>query len=247
MKNKLLKYDYISILAGGSCKFNCSFCIGKDIRENIQPHFSNKWQSFLNCYADRTDLLSVSGDTSDPSFISEYVVIPYEAKQINPNIKVHLHTKDIGICSVSTNISGYDKYILSIDDEFLNELNKFDKTVLKGLQEHSRKGRLRFSIVLMDWNIGLIFGENNLYEQILKLFPNIQITLRPDVNADIEHIKQVLFSFLNDEWIEKNNGSLEYSSNENIWLWNYNKTNPEHNVLYLFSNGNIQNNDAWNI
>jgi hypothetical protein len=81
------KFDYISILAGGKCKFNCSFCVGNNIRKKSTPHFSPKMKAFIECFPDTTDLLSVSGDTSDPSFIKETWSIPQIVKSFNKKFK----------------------------------------------------------------------------------------------------------------------------------------------------------------
>ena len=63
------KYDYISILAGGSCSFNCPFCIGNKIRKDEKPKYSKEIHKFLKEYVGDTSLLSISGSTSDPSLI----------------------------------------------------------------------------------------------------------------------------------------------------------------------------------
>ena len=121
------KFNYISILAGGSCKFNCDFCIGKDIRKNVSPHFSKKWQSFIECFGDMTDTLSISGDTSDPSFNFETWQFPYYVKDVlKLDLRVTVHTRNFDFIhehSIST-LPKFDSYVLSIDETFIDKINK---------------------------------------------------------------------------------------------------------------------------
>jgi hypothetical protein len=230
-------YDYISVLAGGRCDFGCDFCIGNSIRKNITPHFSRKLNSFLDCYADITNLLSVSGDTSDPSFIDESDHIPTYAKRINPNIKVNVHTKNTDLEPLKRfRRVGYDKIVISIDEDFIENL---DSSTIKFLQETN----IRFSIVLTCYNFGYFCGEDNIIDEIIKLFPNATITLRPNVLDDIHFVGS--FKDILGTWVDNNNGSQYLEENPKIWFWNYNHTNPNINAMYLFSDGKISNNCRW--
>lgn len=228
--------DYISILAGGSCKFNCSFCIGNNIRKNVTPFYSSKWRSFLECYADQTLLLSVSGDTSDPSLINATRNMPLIAKEFNPNIKVSVHTKSLELIDME-GFDNYDKIVISIDEDFFNLTTRY---MLLFLQENQK--RMRFSIVLTSYNFGYFIENDGIIEKLIQMFPNIQITLRPEV-SEADHIVNCISGL--GTWINKNNGSQVLEENSNIWLWNYKKTNPKIDALYLFSDGNIKNNDRW--
>jgi len=230
------KLDYISILAGGSCKFNCSFCIGNSLRKEVTPHFSEKYKSFIACFSDQTDLLSVSGDTSDPSFIKESYSIPLEAKYFNPNIKVSVHTRTLKNEDLKRFLH-YDKIVISIDE---NIISNTDVETLLFLQENQK--RIRFSIVLTSYNFGYFTKEEGLIEKIVELYPEAQITLRPEV-SEAEYIMNCVSNA--GTWIEQENGSYYLEENSNIWLWNYKDTNPNINALYLFSDGMISNNCRW--
>jgi len=230
------KFDYISVLAGGTCKFNCSFCIGDDIRKNKSPHFSTKYKSFIECFSDMTDLLSVSGDTSDPSFVTETKDIPKIAKSFNPNIKVTLHTRNIK-CLDEAFDCGYDKFVFSVDEDFYDKFTQEDIFNLVKI-----KDKLRFSIVVTSSNFGYMVGDELLISKLSKDFPNAQITLRPEV-SESEHIVKCLESM--GIWVPMENGAMYLKENKNVWLWDYKQTNTNLNVRYLFSNGKISSNCEW--
>jgi hypothetical protein len=230
------KFDYISILAGGSCKFSCDFCIGNKIRENTKPHFSTKLSSFIECFSDMTDLLSVSGDTSDPSFVTETKDIPKIAKSFNSNIKVTLHSRNIKYLDKVFDY-GYDKFVFSTDEDFYDNCTQEDIFNLIKI-----KDKLRFSIVVTSFNFGYMVGEELLISKLSKDFPNAQITLRPEV-SESEHIIKCLESI--GTWVPMENSAMYLKENKNVWLWDYNQTNSKLNVRYLFSTGNISSNCEW--
>jgi len=239
------KFDYISILAGGSCKFNCEFCIGKNIRKDASPHFSKKVKSFIECFSDLTDLISVSGDTSDPSFIKETWKIPNWVKEFNPKSKVTLHTRNIDCLENALN-SGYDKFVFSIDENFTREM-------LKKLEPY--KDKVRLSFVMTVANFWVIDAWK---EKIPEIF-EFQMTIRPEVKeAKIEsNLHTFINQFLNilgntitlfelhDRAFVNEKGALVLEEKPNIWFWNYNKTNKMMDVRYLFSDGKISSNCEW--
>ena len=244
-----MKFDYISILAGGDCPFKCDFCVGNKIRENKNPHFSTKWKAFIECFADMTNLLSISGDTSDPSFIKETWEISKLAKQFNPNIKITLHTRNIKVLEKAFK-SGYDKFVFSIDENI-------DKETIDKLYNY--KNKVRLSFVMTSNNFWVIDKWKN---ELPELF-DFEVTIRPEVYETQN--KKWFYKFLQyfiliDESIEfyevenkypmyvetlKNN-ALALKKFPYIWFWDYNKTNPNLNVIYLFSNGEIGSNCRWN-
>jgi len=233
--------DYISILAGGACKFNCSFCIGNSIRENVTPHYSSKLKSFLECYANQTNLLSVSGDTSDPCFIQETDDIPVIAKKINSNIKVSIHTRNTDTRILEKYlICNYDKIVVSIDEKFFDNLCVED---ILWYRRTAREKKLRFSIVLTSYNYKHFCKKDGIISKIVDIFPGAQITLRPNVFEEDCWIE----TFADDlgTWMNNTNGSKTLEENTNIVFWDYSKTNPNIDALYLFSDGTIDNNCKW--
>jgi hypothetical protein len=231
------KFDYISILAGGSCRFDCHFCVGNDIREYTSPHFSSKFKAFIECFADQTNLLSVSGDTSDPSFIRDSWLIPSIAKQFNESIRVTFHTRSIDSMQKAFD-SGYDKFVFSIDEtltqDILNTLLPF-------------KDKVRLSLVITRQNLELlpsIFLLDHIYD--------FQITFRPDVfeqnrtfNLSFLHFFITLSSDTDTIPYRNDNGSITHPSFPGFLYWNYLHTNKQLNVRYLFSNGDIASNCKW--
>jgi hypothetical protein len=184
-----------------------------------------------------TNLLSVSGDTSDPCFIQGSDNIPTYAKRINPTIKVNVHTKSTDLEHLKRfRRVGYDKIVISIDEDFIKNL---DTSLIKFLQETN----IRFSIVLTSYNFGYFCGNDNIIDKIVELFPNAQITLRPNVFEDnffVDSFRDILGT-----WIGNDNGSQYLEENSNIWFWNFNHTNPNINAMYLFSDGKIAQNCRW--
>lgn len=239
------KFDYISILAGGKCKFNCDFCVGKNIRKDIKPHFSTKWESFIGCFADMTDLLSISGDTSDPSFVKESSKIPSIAKSFNKHLKVSLHTRNLNVIKTAKN-AGYDSFVFSIDENF----NKEMFNVLKNHKDENFD--IRLSLVITDKNFHIL---DEWFKNFKDIF-EFKMTIRPEVNSSKEKRWQSTFynAFQNigNENIDKSknaikmeNGAIKLKDYPNIWYWDYNETNPKLNVRYLFSNGTISGNCQW--
>jgi len=242
------KLDYISILAGGSCKFNCSFCIGNDIRKNAKPHFSKKTEAFLECFSDFTDLVSISGDTSDPSFVEETMFLPRKIREINPQVKITIHTRNIDFLDDAFH-SGYDKFVLSIDEEFTYEM-------LKKLKPY--KDKVRLSFVMTEYNFWILNDWSN--SKLMKEIFEFQMTIRPEVKAVRDETTAWNFydAFLNikarkyrSPYNSKKyvtvlkNGAIKLKKFPNIWYWNYNETNKNLNVRYLFSNGDISSNCKW--
>ena len=243
MKNK---FDYISILAGGACKFNCDFCVGKDMRKNITPHFSKKVESFIECFSDMTNLVSVSGDTSDPSFVEDTMYIPGKVREINPDARVTIHTRNIDFIEDAFH-AGYDKFVFSIDEDFTLEM-------LEMLRPY--KDKVRLSFVMTSYNHWII----DEWSKNMKEIFDFQMTLRPEVNAVKDETTAWMFydTFLNirarkyrspynsKKFVtQMKNGAFKLKQFPNIWYWDYNKTNPNIEARYLFSNDEIGSNCKW--
>jgi len=243
------KLDYISILAGGKCKFNCDFCVGKDIRKDVKPYFSTKWESFIECFADMTNLLSVSGDTSDPSFVKDTLKIPGIAKSFNKDIKVTIHTRNLNVIKAAKN-AGYDSFVFSIDENF-------NKEMLDTLKKYKDENfDIRLSLVLTDYNFCILDEWSKSFKEIF----DFKMTIRPEVKlAKDEAMNWTLYSaFLNirskkykspydsKKYITKmENGAIKLKRFPNVWYWDYNATNPKLDVRYLFSDGTIAGNCQW--
>jgi len=231
-----MKLDYISILAGGSCKFNCDFCVGKDIRKNITPHISPKYKAFIECFAEQTDLLSISGDTSDPSFVEEIWEIPEIAKEVNPNIKVTIHTRNIEAIHKTFVDNCFDKFVFSIDENITKE-------TLQILKHYKKKVRLSF--VMTESNYSIVY---NWLDELPEIF-DFQMTIRPEVHQ-VQNNKILFESTFRDissnsTITELSSGAVQLNQKPNIWYWDYRKTNDKINTMYLFSSGEISNNCKW--
>ena len=236
------KLDYISILAGGSCKFACSFCVGNSIRENITPHISKKYVSFIKCFGDLTNSISISGSTSDPYFldIQYHKEIINACDEVNKKLIHNLHTRQIkDEIKIRNLIEMYNGTVFSIDETFLSTEN------LINFKDFSHK-KLRFSIVITKENKD-IFNREWL-DKVSELTGINSFTFRPDVFNHKESIS--VFGFAHKMKFDYN--ITEENHNYGNWFpykdkfvtfWDNNKINQ--NVRYLWSDGNITSDCEW--
>ena len=187
--------------------------------------YSNKCESFINCYADQTNIISVSS----PCFINDTVNIPLIAKRINPDIKAEVHTRTLKLNNIEKFLH-YDKIVLSIDEDFFEKCPISTQSYISQNQE-----KIRFSIVATSYNFGDIIDECGLLNKLVKAFPNTQIDIEPEPH-EAEHIINCLSSA--GTWIEQNNGSEYLEENSNIWLWN--NKDVDISTLCLFGDGKIK-------
>ena len=225
------KFDYISILAGGKCGFNCSFCIGNDIRINEKPHFSNKYNSFIDLFASHTKLLSVSGSTSDPCFISEqeHQNIILLAKKENHNIKINVHTRTLKYENLKMLNKYYDKIVISIDENF------------KPFEYLKEFKNIRYSIVLTENNFNVFTLD--WFENIYKTIGHSSFTLRPNVfDSNIKTFsygKEVKNKYLPKE-------AIQFPFHQGlIVIWNFKDINDNLNVRYLWSDDTVSSQCEW--
>ena len=194
-------------------------------------------------YAKKTKLLSISGDSSDPSLINKTKYLANEAKLINPFIKVNIHTRTLNYVLINDFINNnYDKIVISIDENFFNNISKQTNTLLISL-----KDKIRFSIVITNYNIELL--NKDFIIKLYSLYPNASFTIRPDVfnkNDNFERQIYLLIKTLSPQgFIENKLGAIVLNKYKNIWFWFYKKSNKINNVKYLFSNDVISNYTIW--
>ena len=226
-----MDFDYISILAGGKCGFNCNFCVGNEVRIEENPHFSEKYKSFIDLFASRTKLLSVSGSTSDPCFIdeNEHKTIISLAKKENPNIKVNVHTRTLNYETLKMLDRHYDKVVISIDETFkpLDYLREFRN--------------IRYSIVLTEDNY--LSFPLDWFEKIYEEIGHCSFTLRPDVFSN----KITIGNYGVETKIKGlPKEAIQYKFHDGlIVIWDFNKINDSMNVRYLWSNSLVSSQCEW--
>jgi len=231
------KYDYISILTGGKCGFNCSFCIGNKLNKDKEPHFSNQYTNFVENYANRTNIISISGSSSDPYFISiqKHIDIINKCKDVNPKIVTNIHTRYIKDAIKLNQLMGlYDGIVFSVDEDFLNRSDILD------FKKYSHK-KMRFSIVLTNKNRH-IFTRDWL-DEVYNTTGISSFTFRPDVfenDFDIEDFKINMELF---EVVDKKYGVWFPYKSGYVTYWDNKKINQ--NVLYLWSTNEVTDDCEW--
>jgi len=231
------KLDYISILAEGKCKFNCPFCIGKDIRKEEKPHIAGDYVDFIQTYGMLTEEISISGSTSDPYFLSIKIhrEIVKESNDLALRTSLHTrYTKDTKKLRELLEI--YDEVVFGIDENALEDLIG---------ERHIRKykSKIRFGVVITEDNRRLI---NRDYLDAIYLVTGVgSFTFRPDVNSN----KYTLGDFIDNmnfeiTQVDKVHNSLYfYYKDKYVSYWDNKVINL--NVLYLWGDGKITNNLEW--
>jgi len=106
---------------------------------------------------------------------------------------------------------------------------------------------------LKEWKNHYIFYENGKEKNIFEIF---QWTLRANIFESkyyeyfLSEFTELAFKkgYINHPkkyYKELENGALVHKHLQNVWFWDYNKTNPKLNVKYLFSDGTIGCNCRW--
>ncbi|HEC68679.1 MAG TPA: hypothetical protein ENI31_00095, partial [Candidatus Omnitrophica bacterium] len=227
-------FDYISILAGGRCKMNCHFCVGKSIREKKKPSFADKdkvlW--FINFYSQYTKLFSISGSTSDPMLTNLDLLNLYIKEGKDKGLRVSLHTHSNTIPLILENIDKIllcDKIVLSVHD--LKNVDSVNELIGK-----FKKGRIRISSVCHSGNKSLLESKK-FYES----FGSNQFTIRLNIFEPDLKIR-LPYPFLNKFIF----GQPCYGDEEKtIAVWNFKEANKIIEAMYLWPNGEIQPQCYW--
>lgn len=221
-----MKYDYISILAGGNCPMNCNFCVGKAIRKNVQPHFAEieKIKIFLELNKERANFLSVSGSTSDPLYVKNFNQIVELCKKY---FRLSLHT-----CAKSQlskiNTNDFEEICISLHGYPTSSTKKFIKRNVD---------KIRISSVY-HINNKEIFDDLSFFDKT----PANLFTLRlnvfdPQVPKFIKKLKPTGRKLFNQ---------IEYSfKNKKIVVWNFADANKYINARYLWPDGKMRMQCYW--
>ena len=226
------RLDYISIIAGGKCKFNCSFCIGNDIRENNHPNISNKYISFIECYGDMTDEISISGSTSDPYFIELDVHFTIKNRSRDFDLKTSLHTRNTKLTNKMMKlIEWYDELVLGIDETFNPDNFKFQNNK-----------SIRFSIVITKENQHK-FNREWLDNISNKTGVN-SFTFRPNVFEEFNDGFNTFMTNMKLLFPEERKYAYWFNYKDSYITYWDNKEFSQ-NVRYLWNDGNITEDDEW--
>ncbi len=221
-----MKLNYISILAGGNCPMNCSFCVGQYIRKNETPHFASlgKIKIFFDAYKCQTDLLSISGSTSDPLFCKDINKITEIAKKRFK--KISLHT-----CATSK--------LINIDikpfDEICISFHTLpDKKLVEFIQENKEK--IRISVVYNKENYKIL-DNFSFFDQI----PCNTFTVRknifdPKIPNFVKKLKKIGEIF---------NQPIYKYGDKKITIWDFADANKYIDARYLWPNGLMRKQCYW--
>lgn len=221
--------DYISILAGGTCKINCSFCVGKAIRDNQPPHFApgKDIAGFMDAYSGHVQNLSISGSTSDPMHINCIDEV-LAAAEILFKYRVALHT-----CALDV--------LQERDEDFTYKLSRLtlslhsipDKTALGFIARH--KENIRISVVYHGENAETI---DNM--EFFDTVPAVDFTIRKNVfdpqEPDLKGVELIGDVF---------NQPLYRYGHKRIVVWDFTDANKHINARYLWPNGALMRQCFW--
>jgi hypothetical protein len=221
---------YISILAGGRCAFECSFCVGRGRKEGPEPHFGPGVLDFIQQHAGRTRWLSISGSTSDPLFVAwngpdRLRDIIYLA--LSSGLQVSLHTRVISRRSLMLSHQAHELCV-SLDPQ--------DPDLHQKARDLASAGcPVRISAVATSANLHL-FADPALYE--LLPYPwtirrNVREPDLPEVPVPFIRTGETLF------------GCPVYA--EQIAVWDFEVANQHINALYLWPDGQIRRQCFWEV
>jgi hypothetical protein len=226
-------YDFVSVLCGGRCAFNCDYCIGRSTREDLEPTFSDSIYEFMKDNVRKTKVFSVSGESTDPLFTSTASYIPGYLEELGFDGTVELHTK------VSNSLDeyfgyGYDTIVLSIEHDISEEK-------IKELRE-LRGNDIRLSIVV---NVDTVESFKSLILSH-KLF-GFALTIRPDSFMSEEDTKATTMSLrgLFPDFEVLDTGMVILDKDKSVWYNDHSETNKQSNALYLRHNGDIVTGAYW--
>ena len=221
-------FDYISILAGGRCSFNCDFCVGKNIRENEQPHFAKNWKDFIDYFSEYTELISISGSTSDPMLVNHKLLERIIKYSKNKGLDISLHTRSIGYM-VKRYSDLVDELVISIDRPTNKNIQFFESL--------TNKSKVRISAVCTSENRHL-FENSGFFRD----FPIKRFTIRMNVFEPDLKYPHIPYSQIN----KNDYGALWYGDNEKyIALWDFRKTNKRIKAIYLWPTGEVNEQCHW--
>lgn len=219
------KYNYISILCGGKCSFNCDFCVGQKIRIDKEPYIDDDWKDFIFENAKYTNEISISGSTSDPFFLGVDRINDILKLSKENNLFTSLHTRSIDLSILR--LKNLDELVISIND--INPNN------YKNLLYLSEKFNCRISIVATKKNKNK-FTRNFFYSINIKKW-----TIRKNifeknliVNIDMPLKKYKIF-----------NAEIYGNEEKEIALWDFKKQNEEIKALYLWQTGQVKEQCYW--
>ncbi|MBU1913198.1 MAG: hypothetical protein KKB22_06690, partial [Candidatus Omnitrophica bacterium] len=227
-------FDYISILAGGRCPTNCSFCVGQYIRDTSAPHFAPKEDvlKFIRTYSQYSKLFSISGSTSDPMYtdLGLFELYIREGKKAGMRLSLHTHSNTTPLIFNNLSIvSLCDKIVLSAHDLKNIEL-------IKELVKEFGREKIRISSVCHGANKTLL-ETKEFYES----FSLTQFTIRlniyePGIQVNLPYPK-----------LEKRIFNQPCFGDENITIavWDFKAANEVINAMYLWPDGTVNPQCYW--
>ena len=205
---------------------NCHFCVGKNIRKNKAPSFASleKIKIFFELFKNQTDLLSISGSTSDPLLCKNFEKILKLARKKFK--KISLHT-----CATSK--------LLDLDTNNLDEIcislhNYPNKKLINFIKKEKEKVRISVVYNKENWTI---LDDFSFFEKI----PCDNFTVRrnifdPKIPKFVKKLRRKGKIF---------NQPIYKYKDKNIVLWNFADANKYINARYLWPNGLMREQCYW--
>jgi hypothetical protein len=221
-------YDYISILAGGRCAMNCSFCVGKKVRTYDVPHFADHKAvaNFISCFGTETRLFSVSGSTSDPLLTDLDLLFRHSRYAQLFALKTSLHTAYLNI------LLDHIEFLEGCFDEFVLSIHSKDQIpqVMDILEDTTTPVRIS-SVYHKD-------NKDQFDRDFFESIPVEQFTIRKNVFEVFEEYDPVIPYPELDSRIF---GQKVYGDhNKKIAVWDFKEANRHIRALYLWSNGMVK-------
>lgn len=223
-----MPFDYISILAGGSCTQikECTWCVGNEVRANDPPHFASYKNvcKFLDLLQDHSTEFSISGVSSDPILCKDTgKIIDYALGKYS----ISLHTKIL-----NTKTEMYSKYV----DELCLSVHRMIPSIAQKLKNIEPK-KLRISSVCTSENIHL-FESPEFFE----LYGATRFTIRknirePELRDPVIPYDRSTCDQYGQKWFE--------GDGKTIALWDFKKANREIKAMYLWPTGEMNEQCYW--
>ena len=229
-----MSLHYISILAGGACSMNCEFCIGKHIRNDRETaHFAPEKDitSFLHESKETTKTLSISGVNSDPTATKNLLNVVQQARPLYSTLSLHTIEHPYFLSHLLPYI---DELVLSVHQ--CSPMLALDLLTLR----ETFPGTIRLSSVVSPSGI----QDGSDIESFVMQYGRFvdAITVRKNVFTPDYQFPELPYPRTTE--IHGQRAYKYYDTT--VCLWDYEKANRELRALYLWPDGQVREQCAWN-
>jgi len=222
-------FDYVSVLAGGECPIDCSFCVGRKVRIKTKPYFADMdyIERFMNHYRPFSDKLSISGSTSDPLFVDELDEVIALAKKNEFKTSLHTCYLDGLLQRDESFLRSFYRLSLSLHDIPKDDVKKFIE---------KNKDLVRVNIVYHEGNRRIV-DDMSFFDET----PSSSFTIRKNI-FDPQEPKLKKVKRIGDVF---NQPMFEYDGGKKIAVWDFADANLYIKAMYLWPDGQIRRQCFW--